>query len=36
MVALHEAAAAFDQAAITIELADPFRPGYDITKPISP
>lgn len=37
MVALHEAAVAFDQAsAITIELVDPLRPGYDITKPISP
>jgi hypothetical protein len=36
MVALHEAAVAFDQASITIQLADPLRPGYDITKPISP
>lgn len=36
MIALHEAALAFDQASITIELADPLRPGYDITKPISP
>jgi anti-sigma factor RsiW len=36
MIALHEAALAFDQAAITIELVDPLRPGYDITKPISP
>lgn len=36
MIALHEAAVAFDQASITIELADPLRPGYDITKPISP
>jgi hypothetical protein len=36
MIALHEAAVAFDQASLTIELADPLRPGYDITKPISP
>ena len=36
MIALHEAAVAFDQASITIELVDPLRPGYDITKPISP
>jgi anti-sigma factor RsiW len=36
MVALHEAAVAFDQASITIQLADPLRSGYDITKPISP
>jgi hypothetical protein len=36
MIALHEAALAFDQAPITIELVDPLRPGYDITKPISP
>jgi len=36
MIALHEAALAFDQASITIELADPLRPRYDITKPISP
>lgn len=36
MIALHEAALAFDQASITIELVDPLRPGYDITKPISP
>jgi hypothetical protein len=35
MVALHEAAEAFDQASITIELADPVRPKYDINKPIS-
>lgn len=36
MIALHEAAVAFEQASITIELADPLRPGYDINKPISP
>jgi len=36
MVALHEAALAFDQEPIMIELVDPFRPGYDINKPISP
>jgi hypothetical protein len=36
MVALHEAAEAFDQASITIELADPVLPKYDINKPISP
>jgi len=36
MIALHEAAVAFDKAPITIELADPFRPGYDINRPISP
>jgi hypothetical protein len=36
MIALHEAALAFDQAPIRIELADPFYPRYDINKPISP
>jgi len=36
MIALHEAAVAFDQAPIVIELADPSLPRYDITKPISP
>jgi hypothetical protein len=36
VIALHEAAVAFDQSPIIIELADPFRPGFDITKPISP
>ncbi len=34
MVALHEAALAFDQTQVTIESADPFRP--DINKPVSP
>jgi hypothetical protein len=36
MIALHEAVLAFDQASIVIVPADPLRPGYDITKPISP
>ena len=36
MIALHEAAVAFDQASITIEPVDSFRLVYDITKPISP
>jgi len=36
MIALHEAALAFDQAPITIELVDPLHPRYDINKPISP
>jgi anti-sigma factor RsiW len=36
VIALHEAAVAFDQSPIIIELADPFRPGFDINKPISP
>ena len=36
MIALHEAAVAFDQGAITIEPVDSFRPGYDINKAISP
>jgi hypothetical protein len=34
MIALHEAALAFDQVPVTIEPADPFRP--DINKPVSP
>src|SRR4029077_977891 len=36
MIALHEAAVAFDQSAITIVTVDPFHPLYDINKPISP
>jgi Putative zinc-finger len=36
MIALHEAALAFDQVPVTIEPVDFFRPGYDINKPISP
>lgn len=36
MIALHEAALAFDQVPIMIETTDPFRPGYDINRPISP
>jgi hypothetical protein len=36
MLALHEAALAFDQATITIVTVDPLHPGYDINKPISP
>ena len=36
MIALHEAAVAFDVVPVTIEPADLFRPGYDINKPISP
>jgi len=34
MIALHEAALAFDQVPVTIEPPDPFRP--DINKPVSP
>ena len=34
MIALHEAALAFDQTPVTIEPADPFR--LDINKPVSP
>jgi Putative zinc-finger len=36
MIALHEAALAFDAMQITTEPPDPFRTGFDITKPISP
>jgi anti-sigma factor RsiW len=36
MIALHEAALAVEQAPVTIDLIDTFRPGYDINKPISP
>jgi anti-sigma factor RsiW len=36
MIALHEAAVAFEQAPITIGPADRFRPSFDINKPISP
>lgn len=36
MIALHEAALAFEQIPINSYPDDPFRPGYDITKPISP
>ena len=36
VIALHEAAVALNQAPIMIELVDPFRPGFDINKPISP
>ncbi len=36
MIALHEAAVAFDQSTITIVTVDPFHPVYDINKPISP
>jgi hypothetical protein len=35
MIALHEAALAFEQVPITSDPADLFRPGYDINKPIS-
>jgi len=35
MIAMHEAALAFEQIPI-IRDPDPFRPAYDITKPISP
>jgi hypothetical protein len=36
MLALHEAAVAFDQSTLTIVTLDPLHPGYDINKPISP
>jgi anti-sigma factor RsiW len=36
MIALHEAALAFEQIPIISYPDDPFRPAYDITKPISP
>src|SRR5437773_2846574 len=36
MIALHEAALAFDQMQETIVPPDPFRTGFDINKPISP
>lgn len=36
MIALHEAALAFEQIPIASYPDDPFRPAYDITKPISP
>ena len=36
MIALHEAALAFEQIPIISYPDDPFRHGYDITKPISP
>jgi hypothetical protein len=36
MIALHEAARAFDEASNTSEPLDPFRADYDINKPISP
>lgn len=36
MIAMHEAALAFDQMQDAIVPADPFTPGYDINKPISP
>ena len=36
MIALHEAALAFDQMQETIVPPDPFRTAYDLTKPISP
>jgi len=36
MIALHEAALAFDQMQETIVPPDPFRTDYDLTKPISP
>jgi hypothetical protein len=36
MIALHEAALAFEHVPITVEPADLFRPGYDINKAISP
>ena len=36
MIALHEAALAFDSVPIMIETTDPFRPGFDINRPISP
>lgn len=36
MIALHEAALAFQQIPIISYPGDPLSPGYDITKPISP
>lgn len=36
MIALHEAARAFEQMPIISYPDDPFRPAYDITRPISP
>jgi hypothetical protein len=36
MIALHEAALAFEQMPTISYPDDPFRPGYDINKPISP
>jgi hypothetical protein len=36
MIALHEAALAFQQIPIISYPDDPSSPGYDITKPISP
>jgi hypothetical protein len=36
MIALHEAAIAFEQVPMTIDPIDPFRPRFDINKPISP
>ena len=36
MVALHDAAVILDQVPVSLDPPDPFRPGYDITKPISP
>lgn len=36
MIALHEAALAFEQIPIISYPDDPFHPKYDITKPISP
>ena len=36
MIALHEAALAFEQMPIASYPDDPFRPAYDINKPISP
>jgi anti-sigma factor RsiW len=36
MVALHDAAVVLDQVPVSLDPRDPFRPGYDINKPISP
>jgi hypothetical protein len=36
MIALHEAARAFEQMPVISYPDDPFRPAYDITRPISP
>jgi len=36
MIALHEAAHAFDEVAVANQPVDLFSPRYDITKPISP